>query len=228
MKRLRRTQLALREAAAMFTQARYLGLDWAPTRHAAGHVHVILIHGLYASAGVFRPLRRRLHDELNVGTSSFSYLPGPGIVELTGRLTDLVRQAPEASRIVLVGHSLGGLVARFYVRQTQCDPRIIQTISLAAPFLGTHKYHLVPGQAGRDLKPGASILPPLCVDDATNRRVPHLTLVAADDHLIVSGAFPEYGQARVVAGAGHNGILYDAQAISLVVERVAACCASAR
>ncbi len=212
----------LREAGAMLTQARYLGRDWAThsaTRSDSGYL--VLLHGLYASAGVFRPMRRALEAGGNLGVSTFSYLPGPGIEELTQRLSKLIAEIEGPGPVVLIGHSLGGLVIRNFVRRAELDSRIVQTISLAAPFRGSGKYRLVPGQAGRDLVPDARILEPLRRRDVENLRVPHLTLVAEEDEMIEGGAFPDYGKYQQIPAVGHNGILFSSDAIEAVCSAVA-------
>lgn len=213
----------MREVSAMLTQARYLGFDWTLTETFDQDAHVVFIHGLYASAGVFRPLKEALTNAYRVGTSSFSYLPGVGIELLTDRLDALLRELKGQYPVILVGHSLGGLVVRQHVRRLSRDPRVVQTISLAAPFLGTHKHQLVPGQAGRDLTPGAQILSALVQNDLSNQHVPHLSLLAEHDQLIVPGAIPKYGEHQIISGAGHNGILFDRQAIASVLDKVDAC-----
>src|SRR5690606_28563217 len=120
--------------------------------------------------------------------SSDLYLPGVGALELTDRLTKLIKMIDSPAPIHLVGHSLGGLVAREYASSDACDVRITQTISLAAPFLGSEQHYLVPGQAGKDIAPSSAWLRELRAASERNRRVPHLTLVAGDDEVIVRGA----------------------------------------
>lgn len=218
--RLRNVHTMLVETRAMLTQARYLAADWRSQDFGSADTHVVLVHGLYATAGVFRPLRSALLRDLGVGASTFSYFPGPGIGELTGRLRKVLQTLPSTQPIVLVGHSLGGLVVRNYVLEF-ADTPIQLTISLAAPFSGSRRFHLVPGQAGRDLIPGAEILAPLSRDSAAHRAVPHLSLLAADDRLVLGPALPSYGERCVIQDTGHNGILFHEQAIAAVVERVA-------
>lgn len=218
---LRDIKLVAREAQAMLVQARFLGVDLAQDGHLQGGIHVFMVHGLYASAGVFRPMRLAIERELGVGVSAMSYFPGPGIVELTSQLARRLRKLPPTLPVVLVGHSLGGLVARKYVQEFDEQGRVVQTISLAAPFNGTHRHQLVVGQAGRDLVPGARCLEPLREGSPTNHAVPHLSLVAGDDQLVLGAAYPNYGSCQVIEDVGHNGILFHPQAITAVVEQVA-------
>src|SRR5688572_1145601 len=98
---------------------------------------VVMVHGFFASAGVFRPMKRRLIDEAQTKVASFTYAPGPGIARIAKSLARLVDKMPRACRIHLVGHSLGGLVSRWYVQELGGHERVTQTISLGSPFGGT-------------------------------------------------------------------------------------------
>lgn len=221
----------LRETEALLTQARYLPLDLGERCVSGSGPRCVLLHGLYASAGVFRPLREQMANLLGCSSYSFSYRPGPGIEELSERLARLLGTIDGSEPIHLIGHSLGGLVACHYVSRADCDPRVCETISLAAPFLGSRRHGLVPGQAGRDLRPGAPGLERLRSGAARRQGLPHLTLVAAEDRLIEPGAYPSFGDHALVARTGHNGILFAPEALSIVVARVdstARACRSAR
>lgn len=218
---LQKIKIAAREAQAMLVQAGYLARDLDREGHREGTLHVFMVHGLYASAGVFRPMRRALERDLGVGVSTMSYLPGPGIVELTAQLSRRLQQLPPRLSVVLVGHSLGGLVARHYVRNDDVRRRVVQTISLATPFNGTHRHRWVVGQAGRDLVPGSAILAPLADDNVENSAVPHLSLIAADDRLVLGAAHPQFGERRFIEHVGHNGILFHEQAIASVLKQTA-------
>src|SRR5438445_1604345 len=103
----------------------------------AGDDVVVLVHGFMASAGVFRPMRARLEKEAGACVASFSHAPGWGVKRIAQQLANLVDRIPHGTRIHLVGHSLGGVVARWYVQEMGGHARVAQTISLATPFGGT-------------------------------------------------------------------------------------------
>jgi triacylglycerol lipase len=211
----------LREMGAMLTQARYVSLDLLTSHHHGPSGTVVLLHGLYASAGVWRPLRAHLEQQLQVGTHTLSYAPGPGIVELAGRVAELISTLASPSPIHLVGHSMGGLVMRYFASLTSCDSRVVQTISLAAPFMGSHRSGLVPGQAGRDIDPSSPLLVRLRENSAVNQAVPHLTLVAEEDEMILPGAYPHFGTHELIPRVGHNGMLFDQSVMDRVALQIA-------
>lgn len=214
---------ALREARALATQARYLGFDLTEQRVEGGGPTVIFLHGLYASAGVFRPLRVRVHERFEATMASFSYPPGPGIVELAEQLARLIRKEPRDAPIHLVGHSLGGLVQRYYVQEMERDARVVGTVSLASPFAGTRRAWLVPGQAGRDICVGSELVERIRRGSAAGEGVRHLSIVAADDVLIELPALPDFGESLELPAVGHNGILFDERVLRAVVRHIESC-----
>ncbi len=182
---------------------------------------VVLVHGFFASAGVFRPMKRRLVDEAKTKVASFTYAPGPGIARIAKSLATLVESMPRACRIHLVGHSLGGLVARWYVQELGGHERVTQTVSLGSPFGGTERARPFPLLVGRELCRTSPLLARLRAR-AHEHDVPHTSIVGEADTLIVpseSAVFPR-GDVVVLPKLGHNTLLFAPESINAVVERV--------
>ena len=182
---------------------------------------VVLIHGFFASAGVFRPMRSRLHRDTNAKVASFTHTPGAGIERIARSLARLVARIPNGCRVHLVGHSLGGLVARWYVQELGGHARVAQTISLGSPFGGTMLAAPFRFWVGADLNRRSPLLARLRAR-AHEHDVPHLSVVGEADALIVpseSAVFPR-GDVVVLPGRGHNSLLFDPESITHVVDRV--------
>jgi triacylglycerol lipase len=209
----------------MFAQLGLLLTDLKPTLHRGRGPLVLLLHGLYATAGVFGPLRKELESELGVSTFSFTYGFGPGIVELAERVQSHVEDlqsklGPSSAELYLVGHSLGGLIATYVAHHSSLRARVRGVIALAAPYAGSAQAFLVPGQAGRDIQPGHPLLRLISQVPPGGPACPQLTLVGEDDHLILPGALPAFGEHISLRGAGHNGLLLDPRASQLVLEKL--------
>lgn len=208
-----------REALAMARQWTLLGHDLATVVPARSEDVVVLVHGFLATAGVLRPLRDALEAEADVTVASFTHAPGITITELAERVGELVRRV-EAERIQLVGHSMGGLAARWFVDVLGGDQRVVQTLSIASPFWGTNRVRALPGAFARELAPGSAVL--ARIRDGIGRGVPHFAVSGSHD-AVVGPAAPLGAAGELVAdGCGHNAVLYDARVLRSVVERVRA------
>ncbi|MBX3190282.1 MAG: alpha/beta fold hydrolase [Labilithrix sp.] len=182
---------------------------------------VVFIHGFFASAGVFRPMRRHLQNGTGAKVASFTHAPGVGVERIARSLAKIVERIGPVTRVHLVGHSLGGLVARWYVQELGGHARVAQTISLGSPFGGTELARPFRFLVGADLHRTSPLLARLRAR-AHEHDVPHTSLVGEADSMVVPGesaVFPR-GDVVVLPGRGHNSLLFDAESITHVVERV--------
>jgi len=182
---------------------------------------VVLVHGFFASAGVFRPLRDRLERDRGTRVASFSHVPGATVPTIAFSLGKLVARLPRAARIHIVGHSLGGVVARYYVQELGGHARVAQTISLGAPFGGAPLAARIPVFVGRDLRPNSTLLTRLRAR-AHEHGVPHLSIAGTADLTVPHDHaldFP-WGDRISLEGRGHNTLLFDDEVARIVVDRV--------
>jgi pimeloyl-ACP methyl ester carboxylesterase len=179
---------------------------------------VVLLHGFLASGGVFRPMRGRL-EAAGFRVATFSYAPGRSIRSVARQLSEIVRRIPRPTRVHVVGHSFGGIVARDYVQHLGGHERVTQTLSLASPFHGAPRARRFRWLVG-DVHPESRTL-------ATIRacprhvRVPHMSIVAGADRMVppANARFPE-GPYVTLPDRGHNELLFDDQVIRIILERL--------
>ena len=215
---------AFREAVALGRQSLVMHRDLAPrvpADLAAGEHLVVLLHGLFATAGAMSYLRREIERRTPARTASFSYRPGALVHDLSLRLGRLLADAPAGVRVHLVGHSLGGVVSRYYVQVYPRDGRVLQTVSLASPFAGSRVAALVPRFLSREVEVGSPVLRVLARSWSATR-VPHTSFVATHDQMVIpseSAAAP-FGEVIRVSARAHNALLCDAAVADCVVERV--------
>jgi len=182
---------------------------------------VVLVHGFFASAGVFRPMRARLVEVTSSKVASFTHAPGARIERIAKSLKLLVDRIPHGCRVHLVGHSLGGLVSRWYVQELGGHERVTQTISLGSPFGGTERARRFQFLVGADLCRTSPVLARLRAR-AHEHDVPHTSVVGDADSMVVpceSAVFPR-GDVVVLPGLGHNSLLFHPESIMHVVERI--------
>ncbi|MFD0271204.1 esterase/lipase family protein [Streptomyces sp. NPDC127106] len=114
-------------------------------RHAAGDCGprppVLLLHGFSDNRSVFVLLRRALTAGGGRRVEAYNY--SPLTLDLRVAARSLARRVEELcertgrEQIDLVGHSLGGLVGRYYVQRLGGDARVGTLVTLGTPHSGT-------------------------------------------------------------------------------------------
>ncbi|MFD7664908.1 esterase/lipase family protein [Streptomyces sp. NPDC059788] len=111
-----------------------------PTQGRA-HPPVLLLHGFIDNRSVFVLLRRSLlrHGWRHVEALNYSPLTCDlrKAAELLGRHVEQICERTGHSRVDLVGHSLGGLIARYYTQRLGGDLRVRTLVTLGTPHGGT-------------------------------------------------------------------------------------------
>jgi len=192
-----------------------------PQHEVCGDDVVVLVHGFFASAGVFRPMKRALAEHTGSSVATFTHAPGVGIDRIARSLKRLVDRLPRHARVHLVGHSLGGVVARWYVQEHGGHTRVAQTISLGSPFGGTVRADPFPFLTGKELATSSPVLARLRAR-AHEHDVPHTSIVGERDLVVVpseSAVFPR-GDVVVLPHCGHNTLLFHTDSIRRVVDKV--------
>lgn len=174
---------------------------------------VVFVHGFLAAGSVLDALRDRVHDDVACDTHSFTYGPLHGIESAAARLRAQVDATRNGRRIAFVGHSLGGLVARWHLDVDGGDA--VGLVTLATPHEGTRVANRYPGSFARSLRPGSEAIRRLGPESS----VRHVAIAAERDTTIVptSSAAPAGAEVHWIEGIGHNGLLFDVRAHDLVV-----------
>lgn len=104
-----------------------------------GATPVLLLHGYGCNSGYWTHLARRL-EQARIGYATVDLEPVTGAIDdYIAQVDDAVRAlcaAGGASQVVIVAHSMGGLVARAWLRQDG-GARLARLITLGSPHHGT-------------------------------------------------------------------------------------------
>ncbi|MCX5399217.1 alpha/beta fold hydrolase [Streptomyces sp. NBC_00102] len=102
---------------------------------------VVLLHGFIDNRSVFVLLRRSLARHGRRHLESLNYSPLTcdirAAAELLGRHVEEICERTGHQRVDIVGHSLGGLIARYYVQCLGGDHRVRVLVTLGTPHGGT-------------------------------------------------------------------------------------------
>ncbi|MET9928140.1 MULTISPECIES: alpha/beta fold hydrolase [unclassified Streptomyces] len=102
---------------------------------------VVLLHGFIDNRSVFVLLRRALARNGRRHLASLNYSPLTRdlrtAAELLGRHVEEICARTGQREVDIVGHSLGGLIARYYVQRLGGDHRVRTLVTLGTPHGGT-------------------------------------------------------------------------------------------
>jgi pimeloyl-ACP methyl ester carboxylesterase len=133
----------------------------APQPTGAG-MPVLLVHGLIERGSDFTPLRQGLGDSAGPCVAVHYSAFGPDLRHTARILGDQVQQMRARSGgqpVAVIGHSLGGLIARYYVQRLGGDAHVPLVITLATPHGGTAAALWAPPHPLlRQLRPGSELL----------------------------------------------------------------------
>ncbi|MET9493194.1 alpha/beta fold hydrolase [Streptomyces sp. NPDC006552] len=124
---------------------------------------VLLLHGFIDNRSVFVLLRRSLAQHGRQRIESLNYSPLTCDIRtaaaLLGRHVEELCDRTGQERIDIVGHSLGGLIARYYVQCLTGDRRVRTLVTLGTPHAGTRVAPLADAHPiVRQMRPGSSVL----------------------------------------------------------------------
>ncbi|MFI7402739.1 lipase family alpha/beta hydrolase [Streptomyces sp. NPDC049541] len=124
---------------------------------------VVLLHGFIDNRSVFLLLRRSLAQHGRQQIESLNYSPLTCDIrtaaELLSRHIEEICERTGSGQVDIVGHSLGGLIARYYVQRLGGDLRVRTLVTLGTPHSGTRVVPLANAHPiVRQMRPGSELL----------------------------------------------------------------------
>ncbi|HTZ43902.1 MAG TPA: alpha/beta fold hydrolase [Jatrophihabitans sp.] len=124
---------------------------------------ILLVHGIGDNRSAFSVLRRTLRRRGYGRISTVNYSPLTS--DIRRAAADFERHVERTcaltgyDQVFVVGHSLGGIIARYYVQCRGGDERVHTLVTLGSPHSGTHLARLAPlVRVARQLAPGSELM----------------------------------------------------------------------
>jgi triacylglycerol lipase len=164
----------LREPSDVFDPRRLNVRDLPPAQRglfyadvAAAGTPILFVHGIVDNRTIFAPMRRGLRRRGFGRLRTFSYGPASSDVRATaarlGTVIEALCEETGCERIHVIGHSLGGLITRYYVQRMGGDAHVDTLITLGSPHSGTHAARLLPIPLIKQLRPGSDLMSELAL-----------------------------------------------------------------
>ncbi|HEY2862355.1 MAG TPA: alpha/beta fold hydrolase [Casimicrobiaceae bacterium] len=188
---------------------RWLIVDPVP-RHA--RQPLLLIHGVAVNDGVWFAMRRDLARRGLGPVYTINYGPPLANIEhFAGQLEtriDAICAANGAPQVALVAHSMGGLVARAYLRRFGAA-RVARLVTIGTPHHGSVLAWTFIGRCLTQMRPGNPWLAALNRTEGEVAPVPIMSIWSRHDSMVAPQSSAELGCAQNVAlvGIGHNALL---------------------
>ncbi len=219
--------LMLRETLCLAVTILLLPWGWLPPwrRHIPRQrTPVLFLHGLFQNRACWLYLRLRLRLLGIPSLHAINLPPWKDIESLTERVAikvDELRLASGCERVHLVGHSMGGIIARNYIQLRGGAPKVERCILLAAPHGGSKLAALALSPLAKSLLPGSELLRRLA--QAPLPAKVHLTsLYSRHDTLVLppTNARLEGTENIELTVIGHTSLLYHKPTLKALSERL--------
>ena len=170
---------------------------------------ILLVHGYGCSRGIWWKIRRELeaagHTVATVSLTPPYTSVGKLVPQLAQRI-DEVCAACDAQQVILVAHSMGGLVSRSYIARHGIA-QVERLITFASPHQGSELARLGFGQNAREMEPSSLWLNDLAHESVN---VPFVSIRTSHDNYVMpqdNQRLPEAEDVELPA-MGHLAALY--------------------
>jgi pimeloyl-ACP methyl ester carboxylesterase len=193
---------------------------------AAAGTPIVLIHGIVDNRSAFAVLRRTLRRRGYGRITTVNYSPFTSDVrkaaEHLGRHVEQVCAQTGYEEVFLVGHSLGGIIARYYAQCLGGDARASTVITLGSPHAGTQTARFLPLKVTRQLRPDSDLMRELAEPAHCTTRF--VAIYSDRDEVVVPNRsakleHPDLLVTRVrVRGVGHLTLLVNREVVHTVAD----------
>ncbi len=162
---------------------------------------VLLIHGIFRKSGIFNKMSGHL-TQLGWSVYSLDLAPNWGnttLEELALQLADYIDTNFDPQQpLDLVGLSMGGLVARYYLQRLGGINRVQRFIAISSPHSGTWTAYTLWGKGCVQMRPGSVFLEDLNRDANLLKKLNFTSIWTPWDFIIVPASSSQISAAKDV------------------------------
>jgi triacylglycerol esterase/lipase EstA (alpha/beta hydrolase family) len=218
--------LLIQETSCLLLTVLLRPLGWQqpqiPEAQDSSHPPVILLHGLFQNRSCLFWLQHRLKAAGYQQVISINTPPWRDIESLSEELAkkvDELRIHSKSEKVILVGHSMGGLIARNYVQSRGGSNHVTAMVTLGSPHHGSKLAPFALSTMGKSLLPGSEFL-------VKFNKVPWPETTAATsiytryDNIVLPAESAKMVGARHIEldGMGHTSLLFHPRSLQTVIE----------
>ena len=192
-----------------------------PSLQVAQKRPVILLHGLFHNRAVWFLMKQRL-EQCGFTVVTVNLPPFEMVETLARKIAETVEETLvtyDTEQVDIVGHSMGGLLARYYIEFMGGDKRVSHCVLLGTPNAGSKLAPFALTPLGRDLMPGSDFLTELNTVQLSTK-VNYVTIFSHHDNLVIPAESAELAGAEAieVEWLGHNSLLFHRETIEATID----------
>jgi triacylglycerol lipase len=185
-------------------------------------VPVFLVHGITDTHRKMRPLQEAIEKQGRVA-HAIDLHPNNGSVrleELARQLQYFIHDRSGDRPFDLIGFSMGGLVARYYVQKLGGIDRVQKFITISTPHRGTIAAYFAAGDGCEQMRPHSQFLQELNREKSTLDRCDYTAIWTPFDLIILPADSSKLGIGREISLPilAHFLMVSDRQAVNTVME----------
>jgi pimeloyl-ACP methyl ester carboxylesterase len=125
-------------------------------------IPVVMLHGFFHNRSGFYVMRQHLHKAGFTKLYTFNYgVLTSNIEEIADAFAERIEEIlllTRREKVHIIGHSLGGLIARYYIQALGGDQRVAKCVTMGTPHFGTLTAYLSVLPTAVQMRPGSEFL----------------------------------------------------------------------
>lgn len=135
---------------------------------------------------------------------------------------DQIEKETGSKEIILIGHSMGGIISTLYATEKAPAHKIIDVITIGSPLRGTHLAKLGLGKDAREMEMHSPLLQEMQKRVQLNKSIRFYHIASKTDTLVMpyqsSWIEGRMHKKRIFSGIGHVGLLYSPRVCSQILD----------
>jgi predicted alpha/beta hydrolase family esterase len=180
---------------------------------------VLLVHGYGLNRGCWRFVQTYLHTRGWSWVWAINHRPRsrpiPVYADNLRMAVDWLLAESGAKQVDIVAHSMGGVIAAWYMTQLDGANKVHRLVTLGTPWQGTKTHVFAWRREARDLAPDAKV-----IEDIQQAKGDIVAIWSRSDHLVIptSSAAPAHAQTIEIPHLGHLEMLTSARVFRTVAD----------
>ncbi len=218
--------LLVQETACLLLTILLRPLGWFPARlptvKQGSLPPVILLHGLFQNRSCLFWLQHRLRSAGYRQIISINTPPWRDLETLTEQLAkkvDELRIRLKVGKVILIGHSMGGMIARNYVQNRGGAVNVERVVTLGSPHHGSKLAPFALSPMGKTLLPGSEFIRRFN-SAAWPQATPIFSIYTRYDNIVMPAESARMDGAKSVEldGMGHTALLFHPHSLQAVLD----------